>query len=422
MLYTVINIIHVFFLVYLIRRYIKKRIDTSLIWFYICSLFFISVPLLFDSFMILFEGDKAQTIKAAVNENWISNAYNNMTKVSVYALIFDLCVYIMYVLVNRKFKLLKFGSIADVKNDFFGWPIIIVVSYGMLALFMINFGITSVESMDVNWSDNWSYNKWLNLLTNLILSVAPVGILKGLWEKKYLYILIILIPFAIVGFITGARAFIITVVFIVIYYYVWKKTYTGFSMGSLFLFGIIGYVAFVFLTYSREHQLFIYPLSLDRSYSDLFYCFANADKISTNGVNFLRMISTGFLQFDDGGVGSVEEVVANMRYFDGWGTLHPTILGWAYLDMVDLFFIPALFFGLFLGLFDFLRSKMSIKIGLLFLCIILRFCPIAVRGSVQYAYSTAIYPIIIFVAYLIFSSIASPRKRKHKQNGYNIHS
>lgn len=402
-----INIFHVLIIIWFLRKWIKSRIDTSLVWFLICSLFFIGIPLLFDSCLILYNGiSTANVIKANYNVNWISNGFLLIDKVSLYALLFDIVLILIYKIANKNFTQYKYFRPKPSNSYFFSWYSILIISYLSLLFFMLNYGINTFQHLGVGvWTKNMEYNKWLYLLTNILISISPIGILKGLYEKKYLLMILSSIPAILIGFVTDSRALIISSVFIIAYYFLWRQAYQNISLRKIITIVIVFYLAFIGLTYFKEGQLFIYPLSLDRSYSDLFYSFANGEQISSKGINFLRLITTGLWSIDVHGIETVEILLAGSRYFSGWGTLHPTILGWAYVDLGGYCFLLAAYFGFFLGVFDRFRINMSPRISILYMCIILRFCPIAVRGSVQYAYANAIYPIFVFLLYYFYMII-----------------
>lgn len=408
MLALLLNFIHVLIILWFLRKLVKNGIDTSLLWFLVCSLFFIGIPLLFDSCLILNSDiHSANTIKAKYNDNWISNGFQYIDRISLYAFIFDLVLILIYIITDRSFTKYKFFNSQSSSSYFFSWKVIFIISYLSLLFFMLNFGISSLQHLGVGeWTENWTYNKWLNLLTTILISVSPVGILKGLYEKKYILMIFSSIPAILIGFITDSRALIISYVIIFAYYFVWTQAFKSISLRKVLFFAIGFFLAFVGLTYFKEDKLFIYPLSLDRSYSDLFYCFESGDAISSKGMNFLKLVSTGIWSFNDKGIETVEAILANSRYFSGWGTLHPTVLGWAYMDLGRNFFLLAAFFGFFLGVFDIIRKNLNPRLSLLYMCIILRFCPIAVRGSVQYAYANAIYPVLFFLIILVFLKLS----------------
>lgn len=399
-----INACHLLLIILLLRRFAKRGIDTSLFWMFLCSLFFISIPLFYDSLLVLNRGiEAADIIKSDNNLHWPTGGFRLIDKVSLCSLLFDVAIFVVYCIFNPNYCKLHFQPIGSINNNFLSWPVILAISYLSLIFFMINYGITSFVSLGVGaWTNNWEYNKWLNLITNILISISPLGILKGLCERKYILLLLSSIPAILIGLVTDSRALIISSVFIVVYYFLWNQVNKPIKLHKILLVLLVGYIAFIGLTYFKEETFFVYPLSLDRSYSDLFYSFVMEEQLSTKGVNFLRLVSTGFGNFDDHGVESIEVLLANSRYFTGWGSLHPTVLGWAYLDLGELYFLFGAFLGFFLGLFDRVRRASVAKMNLVLVCIILRFCPIMVRGSVQYAYSTAIYPLLVFLIIILF--------------------
>jgi len=146
-----------------------------------------------------------------------------------------------------------------------------------------------------------------------------------------------------------------------------------------------------------------YPLTRDMSYFDMFYAYQNADAITTSGSNTKRLILTGLISYD---AEDLTVKLASYKFFTGWGSLHPTIIGWALIDLgKSCFWLLAVYIGCFLGFCDRLRYSLPRKYNFFFLAFIFMFCAVAVRGSVQYAYSGIIYPFLMLTIYYIYNMV-----------------
>lgn len=395
MLSILINIIHNLILVYVLVLIVRQKQDRAIIWYIVSSMFFISIPLLFDSILVALGGiETATALRMRFDPMWNATYFSVIIDVSICALIFDVIVLFVYGLINRNSYELFNAS----KSVTIYWSIIFLVSYGAFVVFMLNQGLTEVTNMGIGggWNDSKIGNRWVNLLFNLLVTFSPVGLIKGLYNKQYVLAFLSLIPLILIEYISEARALVITVGFAFCYYIVSKFSVNGWDKKKIILCIIIGYVVNIIFTFYRSHTVNLYPLNVDASYGELYFSYIMSGEYSTNGNNFLRMLSTGIYS-PDISENLVEESLANLKYHYGWGTLHPTVVGWSVFDMKKLFFIPAAFWGFFFSIYDRIRYKMPPLMSMLFLMIILRFTPILVRGSVQYAYTTAFYPIVLLV-------------------------
>ena len=400
-----INIIHNFILIFVLVSIFKKKQDRAIIWYIVSSMFFISIPLLFDSIIgTLFGMEAATALRMRYDPMWDIFNFSVIADVSLCALIFDIVVLIVYGLMNRN----RYDIFDASKATKINWQVLFLISYGAFVVFMINQGLTKVSNLGIGggWNDNNIGNRWVTLLFNILVTTAPVGLIKGFYKKQYILAFLSVIPLILIEYISEARALVIAAGFAFCYYMVSQLSVKGWSMWKICLCIISGYVINILFTFYRSHNVALYPLMVDPSYGELYYSYFMSDIFSTRGNNFLRMLSTGIYS-PDISENLVEESLANLKYHYGWGTLHPTVVGWSVFDMKKLFFIPAAFWGFFYAIFDRIRYKMPPAMSVLFLTIIFRFTPILVRGSVQYAYTVAFYPIIFFVLCWLFINVTS---------------
>lgn len=395
-------------MIYCLYHYLSERIDTSLLWYSLISLFFINIPLLFDSVLLLRYGaDETCRILVANGNNWRMDYFRYLSVVSIHSLLFNSCFYLAYRTISyRRFKYYKFPE-SDDDIKFFSWPLYILMSYVAFTLFMYYNGISSINSLETAaWTENRGDNRIVNLIVNILVPMSSVSVLVMLCKKQYFYGLIAILPLLLIGFITGARALIIGLVMYLLYFILMKSS-LNISKTALIKIVIWGSVAVFLMTFFRKSEFYVYPMNKDVSYEDLFYSYANAKNFTTNGTNTLRLILTGFYRYK---TEDVTAVLAGYKYFEGWGTLHPTLLGWAYIDLLGGYWLLAVYLGMFMSFCDRLRHSMSRKYNVLLLAFIFSFLSIALRGSVQYGYATIIYPTILFVVISYF-----------KRNKYNAH-
>lgn len=398
-----INIINCVFLLYVIIHYLSKRIDASIIWFAIISIYFINFPLLFDSFISLYYGIfKANRILNENGNNWDIGYWGVLKKISVHSLVFNICFCVTFrIFSNRKMTSYRFPDLSQ-KNIFFSWKTYLFLSYISFFLFLYHYGITSIAQLGTGlWYQNSSNNRFLNLLVNILIPISSVSALVMLSKKQYLIGIITLIPVLLVGYITGARSQIISSVFYVLYFFLIKYS-AHVNLKTILKIIVLGLLAVYAMSFFRSDNFYNYPVCKDISYEDLFYSYVNSHSFTTNGTNTLRLILTGFYDYQ---AEDVTSVLAGYKYFEGWGTLHPTLLGWAYIDLQNLFWLLAIYLGAFISLCDRLRHKLPSKYNILFLSFIFSFYAIGIRGSVQFAYAIIIYPAIIFFILFVLLNI-----------------
>lgn len=382
---------------------VKRRIDTALLYYCAISLYFINIPLLFDSLMVGLNGMNAwDATLADVNKYWTSGALRNIELVALNSLIFNIVFLASYYWVCKgqiKTGKMTYRPLNNNTLSSLSWGTCFLFVIMGLIIFMVYNNITSFSNMEVGeWYENRSNDRVLGLLASLLVPLMSVGVIRTMYSKNYVLGLILLSPVLIIGISTGARSQIIPIVFYVMFYLLWANT-KGFRLKNILVIGIIGYVLVYLLTITRESFTAVYPLYKDWSYLDLFYVYEMGSSISTHGLNTLTMLLRDFLPLQ---VEDITTVVADSKFGAGWGTLHPSLLGWAYVDLQNYYWVLAALFGVIIGFYDRLRHRMPMLIYLLFLSYEFAFLAIAVRGSVKFAYSQLFYPMLILIAlYLI---------------------
>lgn len=393
----IINLFNVILLSFVIKYCIKRRIDSSILYYCLITLFFINIPLLFDAIMTLYNGiNQWERVLADANKVWTFGTLKHIDKVSADSLLFNICFLLSYWLICKRrisqqafcYRPLNSSSLASLS-----WVNCFLLVFLGFIVFVTYNGIASFYKMDVGeWYIHRTENRFLALLSSFLVPMMSVGVIRVLFSRDFIRGTILLLPIIVIGYFTGARSQIISVVFYFLFYFFWANERISFNKIILFLVFTVT-VTFILIKI-REDVSAVYPIYKDWSYCDLFYVYDVGKSISTHGLNSLSMILRDFApqKVDD-----ITILVADSKFGIGWGSLHPTLLGWAYVDLLNYFWLIAVFFGILLAFFDRIRHRMSAFIYFSFLSYEFSFLAIAIRGSVQYAYSQLLYPTLLLI-------------------------
>lgn len=413
---VLINLLNIVVITAFCYSTLKRRTDSSLFWLLLCLLYFTNIPLLFDSLAFFWIGADGYTqILKASNDYWEAGNYELMPKVSAYSFIFNLTLMASYLITtHRKLSSFSFPKIQDAghsapvtQSAFFPFGFYLAAGLAGLLLFMWLFGLTAITKLGTGNYTPVFENRYVNFFQGFFLSIASIGVIKGMFERKYFMTLLISLPIVLVGYITEARAKIIALAFCFLYYFIWANSFRKISWRKIVLFGG-GCLLLVYILTSYRGGMGMYPITKDWSYADLFYSFKNQAVLTTHGEDMKRLVLTGFYPYE---AQDITFKLADYKFFKGWGSLHPTLLAWAYIDLGSFYWIVAFYIGFFLGLCDLLRHRLSTRYGLLFLPFVFTFVSTAARGSVQFAYAAIIYPFILMCLYLIYRSFKKRSER-----------
>lgn len=392
-----LSAINVILLLYLFYKCIKNRYDSAVLYYCLISLYFINFPLFYDSLMIISNGVNSwETTLMDVHKYWSNGTLKNIDSIARCSLVFNCCFLFTYYVVNRKAlkeNVLVYRDLSKTTLRTLSWKRCFLFSYVGLVMFMIYNQISSFSMMEVGeWYENRSGSHVLALLSSLLVPIMSVGVIRLCYSKDFIRGGLVILPVLVIGIFTGARSQIIPVVFYFLFYFLWANP--RFRLRNILLSGGIVFLLIYLMTITREDVAALYPIYKDWAYVDLFYVFDNGTAISTRGLNTLTMIARDFMPVQ---VQDITTVVADSKFGAGWGTLHPSLLGWAYVDLLDYYWILAIFFGLFVAVYDRLRHYMSTLIYFLFMSYEFAFLAIAIRGSVKFAYSQLLYPFFILI-------------------------
>ena len=397
MITLLLNIINVMVLVFVLYRNIKLKIDTSIIWYCLVSLYFINIPLFFDCVQLQFQRtDIFELNIIKTNPSWIKGTLSNMSRITIDSLLFNLILILTYSVIVGKSKRLKIHWTPALLTGYLSWKWLIILSWLAFILFLF-YNQISLYSFTLIQTGQWYQNRLniplLGLIVNLLIPICSISSLKMLVDKKWILGIIALFPLIIIGAITGSRSQIISIIFFVLYYFLIKLKRINILSICFYTFILL---STSMLLQSYRGNIKSYPVAKDSSYSDLFYSYEIVDQLRMNGESTKRLIATGFIH-NDKSYRDITIELGKFKYRNSYVSLHPTILGWAYLDLKNLFFIIAIHIGFVLGITDKLRYRSPLVINEFMLSFVFTFIAVGVRGSLQFAYSTLIYPLFIMI-------------------------
>ena len=392
MLVFIINVCHIFLLINVIIKIIKRKQDSSLLWILISLMYFISIPLFFDAFGCLIQGSSDWELSILEYNPWWERGFidSYLLDMSLKSLIFNVLIICVYNLISDKKNNTFVYNENNINDYFLPWWLCYTISYLGFVLFLLNYSLLGF---------NFSGNKIVNLCQGMFITIAPLGLVKGLFKKQYLLGIGTILPVVAVALMFEARARIISLAFVILYYYLWKSSISKFKWKNLLILIILGFSGTLLLTVMKGADGASYPFVKDVSYSHLFYFYEHSESVYTKCTNFLRLLFTGIYSLE---VEDITFKLADYKFFVGWGTLHPTMLGWALIDLKERFWLLAIWLGVFLGFSDRLRYKLPKKYNIIYVSFIFVFVSVCARGSVQYAYAAIVYPFFCMLIYLFY--------------------
>lgn len=401
------NVLSLILLVRTTIRDIKMR-NGMLLYYCIICLYIVQIPLLYDSFSFLLVGEKVtkeilfdynNTLTSSANY-YILNA-KLLFNTSLYILLSNIALILSYKSIVK--KKVNFYQILSPSSFISNW-IYLVIGIVALLIFIYYYGL-DIYRIGVDYRNTMFGNK--NPILSFIMHLCMISIisvvLKGLVCKSYVKSFILLLPMLLIGVLTVARALIISIPLMILYY-VFIVNHNKNIFKVFIKIGIIGIVSVFILLLIRGADASFYPISRDISVFDYYYgVLYRGEIVTTNGYYFSNVLKIGIPFLDiPANFDTLESVLGDDRYFVGWGTLHPTLFGWSYIDAGWYGILICVFFGFFIGLTDIVRFNLPKKMSFLFLPFQLSFIAVIIRGSIQYAYGNIFYVFVFFVFCLLF--------------------
>jgi hypothetical protein len=418
----IFNVFSFLLLVWVSIKELKGR-NSMLLYYCLICIYIVQIPLIYDSFSFLIRGSDVTKMILFNHNNTVTSSADYyilntgiIFKASIYVFLSNIVLIGCYNLCVKK-KITFYKKIEP--SNFMSNVFYLLIGLTAISIFIYYYGF-DISRIGVDYRNTTfgGTNPLLSFILNLCMISLISVVLKGFVCRTYFTSFILLIPMLIIGTLTVARALIISIPLIILYYIVnvnHRKNIVN-LIGKIFMIGAI----FIFiLLFIRGHDASFYPISRDISVFDLYYGIANKMNLNTSdGYYFFNVIKIGvpFWEWPQN-YETLESMLGSYRYFSGWGTLHPTFFGWTYIDAGWYGLLTAAFFGFFIGLTDIVRYHLSMKLSLLFLPFQLSFVAVMVRGSIQYAYGNIIYILIFFMICLFVMKFIF-NKKLMKNNSY----
>ncbi len=412
--------------VYIITKFVlfsKFDINKSLVVFGACSLFFVKIPLLFDSAASLFTSSQYWgNYLTQANNNLLANyrALNDncIFIASSFAFLFD-CIIIVFYIFAHKFichsSLDNFNKKNMVIEDmmFFPWYIYFLFAIIGLLCFILNYGLDFSDfGFGYRSRHASNINKFLLVLSPLFFSMSCPG-LNLSQPKALLRYLCILFPISLIALAVESRELYIAAIIFIIYFFISKKIEKKIYIN--FVCRILGAFLFLCICANRMRKIDfkIYPIWRDFALCDYYFVIDHFQDLFNNYLAIDELIKTGWtFIFERGNNIELVEKIADYKFAVGWGGLHPTGYGWCYIDGGWYALFYALFFGFVMFLSDLLQSFLDKRMAFLYTGVKITFITVFVRGSCQVAYANFYYQTLFFIFITLILRLLSSTKYK----------
>ena len=404
------NTLTLIMLIGVIRLTLKRRNGwINMISFYcFCMLFFVSVPLWTDTFIMCFFSFKTlQELLCKHNTSGLvryeSILESTVIALSFYSLIFNGIVLATHEILNPTKAKPNGMNTPDDSQIFFRPQVYYLCSWLGLFFWGIRFGINFSNAGFGYRTLSNNHNTVLTIIASILFSASLPGLLIKNSNKLLNYI-IICTPFAIIGYLTRSRALFIGV-FCIMFYLVVNKLYNRKKKDTILII-IAAYMFVIFCLSIRTNRLVfvIYPLWRDLSFYDLHYSYENMQLLSLNGEGIVFLMKTGIPFVSHSIYEDITNLLAAARFYEGWGSLHPTLLGWGIVDYGWVSLLYGFFWGAVIAFSERIKAWMKKPFDMMYLGCQFIFVSILVRGSCQAAYAEFIYPTFAFFLINIFLS------------------
>ncbi|WP_180104994.1 hypothetical protein [Acinetobacter sp. YH12108] len=405
--FSIINLILSFYAFLL-----EYRKNSIVILFWGCSIFFVGLPLLID--VVSLKLDKDNELELYLQLQDINHVYDfnntDMLYMSSFIFLVNLFLFIGTKLVNNSKKEFKIPN-----NHQFEY-MMVIFNYISLIVLLLNF---KGQWFATNFEKE--SNIFYQISSLLICLFTSASLTLALSGKKKIA-LVNLFPTIFISFVLSERPYLAPAIGVIFIYFA--------SMGkkisnliNLLLIGLVSIFLMRFVRYvangDKGFNLFDILFSRDSATSVLYYIFQNTEYYYslTTGKATIFLISTGLVPSFLLGVRDFSIVdIPSMLAFDrfGWtfGTIHPTMYGWLFVDLGWLSLLFAFFLGLILSSLNSLFATLSLRLFSIYLASITIFIFVGMRGSLQVGYSKSIYILIfglIFYYFYKFLVIKYPR-------------
>lgn len=381
-------------------KYIKNnlRTDSIILYFDLCVLFFVLIPLTVDNIAILFispdEWGRFLNFSSLSQISDFSNlSAKAITHTTYFVFAFNIIFRMFFLFITRSF-------IKKPRQKLETFPCYFYLFLGWLgvAFFALNYGINFAEAgfgYRARVAD--SSLAIFNILSHIALSASLMGVYLKLQSKQFISVFFYCLPTILIAYLTESRALFIAAIFIFAKYFfsinlhhIKRLVITGIPVAILVLSALSA-------IRNGSFVLLIYPLWRDSAISDLYFSIMNSELLFNHYQGISRMLLTGIPFVANNTSTDICTLLANVRFFEGWGSLHPAIYGWCFIDAGWFGIFYAAIFGTILAATEVFYNRSFDKIASCFIGLQFAFVPVLVRGSIQYAYATLLYPFILLI-------------------------
>ena len=389
--------------------------NSIVILFWGCSIFFVGLPLLIDTIALkLNKENKLEFYLQLQDFNHVYD-FNNTDILYMSSFIF---IFNLFFFVGTK-------SITSSKMEFK------IPQSHQFEYMMIVFNYISLIVLLINFKGQWfatNFEKESNIfyqITSLLICLFTSASLTLALSGKKKLALINLFPTIFISFVLSERPYLAPAIGVIFIYFVSKGKKIS-NLVNLFLIGLVSIFLMRFVRYiangDKDFNLFDILFSRDSATSVLYYIFQNADHYYslTTGKATIFLISTGlvpsFLLGDRNfSIVDIPSILAFDRFGWTFGTIHPTMYGWLFVDLGLFSLLFAFFLGLILSFLNGLFTKLSLRLFSIYLASITIFIFVGMRGSLQVGYSKSIYILIfglLFYYFYKFLVIKYPKRNR----------
>lgn len=378
--------------------------------------YFCAMPIFIDSLLMFFGGlDNLSSIISADTPDYWGNVNSDILfKINIFSLIFICVFYFFDAVFKGIFKV-------QVKHNYNYNFIQLIVLFGLVLIpcfFLVSEGFNFIsnqkEGLDISKTAKNLY---------IILPLGTIVAYNLFNNKRYLLGFLFCIPILIVSFMSQSRTLFILVPVAIIMSYVVSAKLIEFKKIFIYVLLVLSLTQIVKIATNEDYGIYytdnkvlflVNKMIRDVSIGDAYYSFyirGIDPNLTTEGSSSLALVSVGIIPpFINRDLFLPEKTatykIYQLRYGDfDFGSIHPTLIGYAYFDLGFLGFLLAIFFAGMMRLYYYLMSKFSFSQAIAPVLLGV-FIFVALRGSVNVAYFNLIYSgFLIFLILMLIHYI-----------------
>ncbi len=399
-----LSIANLYLSFFCIRREAGKTSLFSIFW--LMSLYFVGVPLLTDSLAVVLGQERAWT--SVLEANDINYIYDLSPMTLVHVCLFVFLFNITFYIVNYLSSIYILGRSDTPRERQIVYPEkkLTFSACSYLSLGWIGF-VLFLQLFFLSGSLNET--TLLGKLYSPLVTLGAVSTYLFMVERRYIWTMFSLIPPVAIAFLTSQRPHLVPALMCIMsalistrrVNFAWKVWIKALLFGYLTLCTLIAVRIGIYGNGAIIASQILYPVARDNSSPVMYYSFSEKGLyyIHTEFRGIKRLLLTGLnsrslFGRDDDDLFDVVAYIARAKFNWSYGTLHPTLYGWLFTDMKW----SGILFAVYISLLFTLLTRASSKSELMRMIIIAvgsMFIVVAMRGSVQFAYSRMVYSLLV---------------------------